>query len=198
MKWGAALYAGWVALVITGIIGGLGLAFQQPWLFPASARLSSFIPSPRTRSRPTLEHLCRARHWRDGSLLSLALFGALHAPSAMAAGHVRMSRIAASALAVALTIGGQIPARAGHAPATATTLLITLGGLPADLATVGVMIDRNRPVHPAMRLGTASGRVGVRRARQLDTRLCPAFTDEAAGPLRRRWRRNRWPGEFHF
>ena len=35
MKPGAALYAGWVALVISGIIGGLGLAFQQPWLFPS-------------------------------------------------------------------------------------------------------------------------------------------------------------------
>lgn len=25
----------WVALVITGLIGGLSLAFQQPWLFPS-------------------------------------------------------------------------------------------------------------------------------------------------------------------
>jgi hypothetical protein len=58
----------------------------------------------------------------------------------MVAGHVAVARIAANALAVALTIGGQIPARASHAPATATTLLITLGGLPADLATVGVLV----------------------------------------------------------
>jgi len=35
LKLGAALYAGWVALVITGIVGGIGLAFQQPWLFPS-------------------------------------------------------------------------------------------------------------------------------------------------------------------
>ncbi len=58
----------------------------------------------------------------------------------MAAGQVTLGRIAASALAVALTIGGQIPVRAGHAPAAATTLLITLGGLPADLATVVVLV----------------------------------------------------------
>jgi type IV secretory pathway VirB2 component (pilin) len=58
----------------------------------------------------------------------------------MAAGTVPWSRIAASALAVALTIAGQIPARAGHAPATATTLLITLGGFAADTATVVVMV----------------------------------------------------------
>ena len=58
----------------------------------------------------------------------------------MISGQVTASRIAASALAVALTIGGQIPARAGHAPATATTLLITLGGFPADLATMGTLV----------------------------------------------------------
>ena len=40
----------------------------------------------------------------------------------------------------ALTIGGQILLRAGHAPAAATTLLITLGGFEADLTTVGVLI----------------------------------------------------------
>ena len=29
VKLGAALYAGWVALVITGVVGGLDLAFQS-------------------------------------------------------------------------------------------------------------------------------------------------------------------------
>jgi hypothetical protein len=141
LKLGAALYAGWVALVITGIVGGLGLAFEQPWLFP-SLGPTIFIHTVTPAQKA-------ARPWNTfvghgigaaAAFLSLAVFGALHAPSAMVAGHVSMSRIAASALAVALTIGGQIPARAGHAPATATTLLITLGGLPADLATVGVLV----------------------------------------------------------
>lgn len=58
----------------------------------------------------------------------------------MEAGQVTAARIAASALAVALTIGGDIPLRAGHAPATATTLLITLGGLPTELGTVSVLV----------------------------------------------------------
>ncbi len=141
MKLGAALYAGWVALVITGIVGGLGLAFQQPWLFP-SLGPTIFIHTV----TPNQE---AARPWNTfvghgigaaAAFLSLALFGALHAPSAMIGGQVAFSRIAASTLAVALTIGGQIPVRAGHAPATATTLLITLGGFPADLATVGVLV----------------------------------------------------------
>lgn len=141
LKLGAALYAGWVALVVTGIVGGLGLAFEQPWLFP-SLGPTIFIHTVTPGQQA-------ARPWNTfvghgigaaAGFLSLAVFGALHAPSAMTAGQVSMARIAASALAVALTIGGQIPVRAGHAPATATTLLITLGGLPADLATVGVLV----------------------------------------------------------
>lgn len=141
MKLGAALYAGWVALVITGIDGGLGLAFQQPWLFP-SLGPTIFVHTVTPQQEA-------ARPWNTfvghaigaaAAFLSLTLFGALHAPSAMTSGQVTFSRIAASALAVALTIGGQIPARAGHAPAAATTLLITLGGFPADFATVIVLV----------------------------------------------------------
>jgi len=141
MKLGAALYAGWVALVITGIVGGLGLAFQQPWLFP-SLGPTIFVHTVTPQQEA-------ARPWNTfvghaigaaAAFLSLTLFGALHAPSAMTSGQVTFSRIAASAFAVALTIGGQIPARAGHAPAAATTLLITLGGFPADFATVIVLV----------------------------------------------------------
>lgn len=141
MKLGAALYAGWAALVITGIVGGLGLTFQQPWLFPSLG--------PTIFIHTVTPHAPAARPWNTfvghgigaaAAFISLALFGALHAPSAMIGGQVTAARIAASALAVALTIGGQIPVRAGHAPATATTLLITLGGLPANAATVGVLV----------------------------------------------------------
>jgi len=74
------------------------------------------------------------------AFVSLGLCGALHAPSAMIGNHVTLARIVASMLAVGLTIGGQIPVRASHAPATATTLLITLGGFPADLVTIGVIV----------------------------------------------------------
>ena len=122
-------------------MGGLGWAFQQPWLFP-SLGPTIFIHTV------TPGHDA-ARPWNTfvghaigaaAAFISLALFGALHAPSAMVAGHVPLSRIAASTLAVALTIGFQIPARASHAPAVATTLLITLGGLAADGATIGVLV----------------------------------------------------------
>lgn len=140
-KRGNALQAGLIALVITGIVGGVGLVFQQPWLFPSlgpTIYIHTLTPNQEA-----------ARLWNTfaghaigaaAAFLSLAIFGALHDPSAMVVGHITVVRIAASALAVALTIGGQIPLQASHAPATATTLLITLGGLAADLATVGVLI----------------------------------------------------------
>jgi len=141
MKLGAALYAGWVALVITGIVGGLGLAFQQPWLFPSlGPTIFIHTVTPNQEAARPWNTLAGHSIGAAAAFLSLALFGALHSPSAMAAGQVTASRIAASALAVALTIGGQIPLRAGHAPATATTLLITLGGLSADLGTVVVLV----------------------------------------------------------
>ena len=130
-----------MALVITGIVGALAVAFQEPWLFP-SLGPTIFIHTVTPKE-------AAARPWNTfvghavgaaAAFLSLAVFGALHAPSAMTAGEVGVPRIAASALAVALTIGGQIPLRAGHAPAVATTLLITLGGLRADWGTVLVLV----------------------------------------------------------
>ena len=61
MKLRDAFYAGSVALVITGIVGGLGLAFQQPWLFP-SLSLTIYIHTddPEPRSFPAVEHIRRA------------------------------------------------------------------------------------------------------------------------------------------
>ena len=123
-----AAYAGSVSLAITLVVRALGFAFQQPWFFP-SLGPTIFIHTP---------HDAAARPWNTfvghgvgaaAAFLSLAVFGGLDASSAMTAGHLTMARASASAVAVALTIGGQIPLRAGHAPAAATTLLITLGGL---------------------------------------------------------------------
>jgi len=138
---GRALYRGWAALVITGIIGGLGFGFRQPWLFPSlGPTIFIHIVTPQDKA---------ARRWNTfvghaigaaSAFLALFIFGALHAPSAMVGGELPASRIAASALAVGLTIGLQIPTRSGHAPAAATTLLITLGGMRADLGTVGILV----------------------------------------------------------
>ena len=141
IRLGRALYVGLVALVITSIVGGLGLAFQQPWLFP-SLGPTIFIHTVTPKDDAARSWNTFAGHaiGAAAAFLSLALFGALHAPPVMSAGQIGWPRIAASALAVALTIGGQIPWRAEHAPAAATTLLITLGGLKSDLRTLGILV----------------------------------------------------------
>ena len=59
--------------------------------------------------------------------------------------HLTAGRMWASVIAVTLTLIGQIPLRATHAPAAATTLLISLGGFTrkwidvADLV-IGIVI----------------------------------------------------------
>jgi hypothetical protein len=141
MKLGRAFYVAWIALVITGIVGGLGLVFQEPWLFP-SLGPTIFIHTVTPNQEAARPWNTFVGHAIGGAaaFLSLWIFGALHSPSAMVGGELTLPRVAASALAVALTIGMQIPVRAGHAPAAATTLLITLGGLKSDLGTVGVLV----------------------------------------------------------
>ena len=138
--WWQSLCTGLVSLVIAATVGGLSLAFHQPWLFPSLGPIIFIhIVTPDQDS---------ARHWNTlvghaigvaAAYLSLFLFGALYAPPAMDAGHIAFGRMAASALAVALTVSGQIATRASHAPAAATTLLITLGSFRSDVATVIVL-----------------------------------------------------------
>ena len=106
----AAAYAGLVSLAITFVVGALGFAFQQPWLFPSLG--------PTIFIHTVTPHDAAARPWNTfvghgvgaaAAFLSLAVFGGLDASSAMTAGHLTMARASASAVAVALTIGGQIP-----------------------------------------------------------------------------------------
>jgi hypothetical protein len=135
------LHAAFVALVITAIIGGLGLALEQPLLFP-SLGPTIFIHTVAADQSAARPWNTFAGHTIGAAVAfaALAIFGGLHAPAATVSGGIHWPRIAASALAVAFTILLQIPLRAGHAPAAATTLLITLGGLKADLATVAILI----------------------------------------------------------
>jgi hypothetical protein len=72
-------------------------------------------------------------------LASLFLFQAQATPAVMIAQALSPERVAASALAVASTIALQTLFCAPHPPAAATTLLITLGGLPPNWRTVATV-----------------------------------------------------------
>lgn len=127
-------------LVIAGI-GGLGTWAGQPWLFPSlgpTIFLQAVTPNdPSARPWNTVVgHAIGA----GAGLLALFVCGADHAPLPASAGFVVGSRVAAAALAVALTVAGQLLIRAPHAPAAATTMLIALGGMQPDGRTLVALV----------------------------------------------------------
>ncbi len=139
----------WAPLTAGGlmlIVGILGVLFDQPWLFPSlgpTAFLQAEVPDHRmARFRNTvLGHLIGL----SMGYLAVFLLHAEQAPSALSTAHLDPVRIAASALAVALTILVGILLRASHPPASATTLLVALGGFrptrsDALIVIAGVLI----------------------------------------------------------
>jgi hypothetical protein len=128
------------ALTSTSVIGAVGVLavlVDRPWLFP-SLGPTIFLQTVNPDQSASTPWNTLAGHAAGAAaaFLALALFGALHTPPAVAGGVLTPSRAAASALAVGLTIALQQVARAQHAPAAATTLLLTLGALPATGGSV--------------------------------------------------------------
>lgn len=69
MKFGRAFYVAWIALVITGIVGGLGLAFQQPWLFPSfGPTIFIHTVTPNQEAARPWNTFVGARDWWSGRL----------------------------------------------------------------------------------------------------------------------------------
>lgn len=119
----------WVPLVSAVLVlaaGALTLAAGRPWLFvalgPSAMLLASNPGHPTTRFHAiVLGHVTGfASAW-----VALLLMGASSAPTLLTG--VSVSRIWASALAIAMMAAVQPSLRAYHPPAAATVLLITLG-----------------------------------------------------------------------
>lgn len=119
------------------VVGVVGMLAHLPLLFP-SLGPTIFLQAitPRARS---------ARSWNTIVGHSIGIFAAFIAlylcEVQPAAGVVNLSdltvaKAAATAFAVGVTIWLQLIVDAQHPPATATTMLITLGGLQPDLRTV--------------------------------------------------------------
>ncbi len=130
-RWARATELVWSPLMSGGLVlfaGLLSLWLEQPWLFP-SLGPTAFIQAHRPRAK-----VARLYNTLVGHLLGIAvgygcvwLCGAAGTLSVSAAGHAVSARVAASALAVALTMLGELALRAYHPPAAATTLIITVG-----------------------------------------------------------------------
>ncbi len=121
----------WSPLMAGGLVllaGALSFLLLEPWLFP-SLGPTAFIQTHRPRS-----NVARFYNTVVGHLIGIAagfacvaLAGASQVLPVAEAGHALLPRVWASALAVALTMLGQLLLRAYHPPAAATTLIISLG-----------------------------------------------------------------------
>ena len=161
----AATESAWVpaasgAMIL--VVGALGLATKQPWLFaglgPTALLLASSPQHTTARvHNVVVGHLTGlAAAW-----LSLLLLGAATAPTLLSGQPTPVARVWASAFAVALTALVQPSLRAYHPPAAATALLMTLGVYKATgktslhlmggvviIALLGMWIRRLRPAAP--------------------------------------------------
>jgi len=121
----------WSPLMAGGLVllaGLLSFLLLQPWLFP-SLGPTAFIQAHRPRSNVASFYNTVVGHMIGivAGFACVFILGAAELPSVAASGHALPRSVCASALAVALTMLGQIALRAYHPPAAATTLIISLG-----------------------------------------------------------------------
>lgn len=126
--------------LIIGFVGAAGALLGQPCLFPSlgpTVFLQIVTPGEKAAQR---RNICLGHGAGLAcGFLALFLFGAQYAPPALGADTLALSRIAATALAISLTLGLQLLLDAKHPPAAATTMLITLGGFKPHWNTLVVL-----------------------------------------------------------
>lgn len=134
------VYAAVMSGLAIGAIGALALAADQPWLFP-SLGPTVFIQAvtPRAPGARIWNTIVGHAMGLGAGLAALFAFGAQDTPAVMSAEILSMQRVAATALAVSVTVGLQSALNAQHPPAAATTMLVTLGGLKPNLSTVSLV-----------------------------------------------------------
>jgi hypothetical protein len=123
-----AVWSPVVVAVLCAAAGLIGLAVGQPWLF-ASLGPTAFLQAHQARSRASGFYNTVVGHTVGIAVgyAMVALFSLGPATAVFATYDLTASRVWASVLAVGLTMLIQIPLKAYHPPAAATTLLITLG-----------------------------------------------------------------------
>jgi hypothetical protein len=120
--------------LVMAIIGTLGWAAGVPWLFP------SLGPTIAIQAEASDSPVARAWNVVVGHFIGAAvgfaavrLSGVIHEPAMNLSHALTPPRVAAASLAVLVSMGLQGLARANHPPAQATTLLVVVGALDADV-----------------------------------------------------------------
>jgi CBS-domain-containing membrane protein len=133
------LICGFIAVALLGIVAmASGVPFLFPSIGPTALLLFSGPTAPTASPRNTL---CGHAVGIVCGYFALWATGLTHAASAMAAG-MDVSRIIAAALSLSLTGSLMTLLRVPHAPAGATTLIISLGIItsPRDLAVIELAV----------------------------------------------------------
>jgi len=123
--------------ITLAVIGGLGWLAGIPWLLP------SLGPTLAIQTGTPLHASARMRNVAFGHAIGLAagllavyLTGAAHQPAVtdMVKDTLSLDRVAASVIAVALSLAVQHRLNLMHPPAEATTLIVALGGIEPTVA----------------------------------------------------------------
>ena len=132
--------------VLVLVCGLLGLATGQLWLFPSIGPTAFLLAhSPEAPSAQPWNVVVGHLVGLTAGYLALAPLHVSNLPATFALHALMPVRVWASALAVTLTLFGQIVTRSSHPPAAATTLLVALGGFRATVhdasaVVVGILV----------------------------------------------------------
>ena len=123
-----AAYTAIGAFVTMFLIGSAAMVTRQPFIFPSLGPTALMIFAHPLRREAAPRHIVIGHALGGGSgYLALTVTGLLGVPFTTT---ITVHRILAAALALALTAALMTLARAEHAPAGATTLIVSLGILP--------------------------------------------------------------------
>ena len=135
---GNAVYTGLGSLFAIALSGLWAWLFKQPLLFPSlGATAFLFFETPTAEVGTPRNAIIGHFVGIVAAVVSLAIFGLLHAPSVYIQG-VTPARIGAVALSVALTGAVLRVLRAAHPPAGATTIIVS-SGLLARSTQLGIV-----------------------------------------------------------
>ncbi len=123
------------------VIGLFGFITKQPLLFPSLGPTAFLqVEDPEVRMARFYNTVVGHLIGLSAGVLAVLLLHADQAPVALGTAQIAPVRILASALAIALTIAIGLLLRASHPPASATTLLVALGGFRLDTPTMLIVI----------------------------------------------------------
>ena len=137
---GNAIYTFVGSLLAIGLSGTWAYIVKQPLVFPSLGATAFLIfETPMAEVGSPRNTIIGHTVGILAGVLSLAIFGLLHAPSVYVAG-ITLGRVGAIALAVALTGGVLRVLRAAHPPAGATTIIVASGLLAKPRQILDILI----------------------------------------------------------